>query len=472
MPARSGHAFFPFQAGAAVFVHLHCHSHYSFLRSVVCPEEIIAAAVAQKMPAVALTDTNGLYAAVQFYKLAQEARIKPIFGVALDIQWRVTSGEWREGIGEIPHCARNDRRTHSMSLVLLAADMEGYSNLCQLVTLRHLGTTKLSQNMNPAETDGRPVTLQELAEHSRGVIALCPVAMRSHDASNRRGTIYRAPTNTTQARADCHEQGCSATNHESPVTSHQSRVTNHCSRLKEIFGDRLYVEVQHLSPGNGRTLREAERLGCELGVPLVATNNVHFLRSEEHLHHRAVNAIRTGGLLTTVAPPEITTGEAWFKPAAEMQKLFPDHPELLQATMEIAKRCNLQLELGKLIFPECTVPEGETPDSYLQKLSLEGAQKRYRSVTPEVRSRLMRELAVIRKWSLSPYFLLVLDIVEEAQRRGIPAVARGSAASSMVTYCLGISRVCPLRWGLYFERFWNEQRGDCPDIDIDLFGTC
>src|SRR5438445_9188979 len=429
MPARSGHAFFPFQAGAAVFVHLHCHSHYSFLRGVVSPEEIIAAAVEQKMPAVALTDTNGLYAAVQFYKLAQEARIKPIFGVALDIQWRVTSGEWREGIGEIPHCARNDRRTHSMSLVLLAADMEGYSNLCQLVTLRHLGTTQLSQNMNPAETDGRPVTLQELADHSRGVIALCPAA------------------------------------------SPGSRITNHLSQLKEIFGDRLYIEVQRLSPGDGRTLREAERLGRELGVRLVATNNVHFLRPEEHLHHRVVNAIRTGGLLTTVAPPEITTGEAWFKPAAEMQKLFPDHPELLQATLEIVDRCNLKLELGKLIFPEFAVPEGETPDSYLEKVSLEGALKRYHSVTPEVRSRLMRELAVIKKWSLSPYFLLVLDIVNEARRRGIPAVARGSAASSMVTYCLGISRVCPLRWGLYFERFLNEQRGDCPDIDIDICGA-
>src|SRR5437899_3653058 len=154
-----------------------------------------------------------------------------------------------------------------------------------------------------------------------------------------------------------------------------------------------------------------------------------------------------------------------------MQKLFPDHPELLQATLEIADRCNLQLELGKLIFPECTVPEGETPDSYLEKVSFDGARKRYPSVTPEVRSRLIRELEVIRKWSLSPYFLLVLDIVEEARRRGIPAVARGSAASSMVTYCLGISRVCPLRWGLYFERFLNEQRGDCPDIDIDICGT-
>src|SRR5437870_148464 len=464
MPARSGHAFFPFQAGAAVFVHLHCHSHYSFLRSVASPEEIIAAAVEQKMPAVALTDTNGLYAAVQFYKLAQEAKIKAIVGVALDIQWRVTSGEWREGIGEIPHCARNDGRTHSMSLVLLAADREGYSNLCQLVTLRHLGTTQLSQNMNPAETDGRPVTLQELAEHSRGVIALCPLPARSRDASNRRSTIHRALANTTQAEADCHEQGCS-------VTSRDLRITNYFSQLKDIFGDRLYIEVQHLSPGDGRTLREAERIGRELGVPLVATNNVHFLQPEEHLHHRTVNAIRTGGLLTTVAPPEITTGKAWFKPVAEMQKLFPDHPELLRATLEIAERCNLQLELGKLIFPEFTVPEGHTPDSYLQKLSLTGALKRYHSFTPEVRSRLMRELEVIKKWGLAPYFLLVLEIVEEARRRGIPAVARGSAASSMVTYCLGISRVCPLRWGLYFERFLNDQRGDCPDIDIDICGA-
>src|SRR5205807_7509435 len=163
--------------------------------------------------------------------------------------------------------------------------------------------------------------------------------------------------NTTQAEADCHEQGCS-------VTSRDLRITNYFSQLKEIFGDRLYIEVQRLLPGDGRTLREAESLGRELGIPLVATNNVHFLRPEEHLHHRVVNAIRTGGLLTTVAPPEITTGEAWFKPAAEMQKCFPDHPEWLEATQEIADRCNLNLELKKLILPECSVPDGESAFSY------------------------------------------------------------------------------------------------------------
>ncbi len=403
------------------------------------------------MPAVALTDTNGLYAAVQFYKLAQEAKIKPIVGVALDVAMH-------NGGRAIPRLrsdknlwpsARNDSFAN-ITMVLLAADMDGYSNLCQLVTLRHLGTTKLSQNVNPAEPDGRPVTLQELAEHSRSVIALCPLPASSRDASDRRGTIYHAPTNKNPHGAD---------------------ATVWLARLKEIFGDRLYIEVQRLSPGDGRVLRAAERIGRELSVRLVATNNVHFLRPEEHLHHRAVNAIRTGGLLTTVASPEITTGEAWFKPAAEMQQLFPDHPEWLQAAVEIAERCNLKLELGKLIFPECTVPQGETPDSYLEKVSLKGALKRYHSLTQEVHSRLMRELEVIKKWRLSPYFLLVLDIVEEARRRGIPAVARGSAASSMVTYCLGISRVCPLRWGLYFERFLNEQRGDCPDIDIDICGA-
>ncbi len=447
-----------------MFVHLHCHSHYSFLRGVASPEEIVAAAVEQQMPAVALTDTNGLYAAVPFYQAAKKAGIKPIVGVVLDVSRLPELVTRHSPLATSFHETQN---SPSAPLTLLAADMEGYSNLCQLVTLRHLGTTKPAQNSAAAETDGRPVTLQELAEHSRGVIALCPLPARSCDAGARRGAACCAPTKTAQADADC----LSATSHESPVTSHQSPVTSHFSQLKEIFGDRLYIEVRRLSPGDGRVLREAERIGRELGVPLAATNNVYFLRPGEHLHHRVVNAVRTGGLLTTVAPPEITAGEAWFKPAAEMQKCFPDHPEWLQATLEIAERCNLQLELGKLIFPEFPVPDGESAFSYLWKLSFDGARKRYKPLRPEVLSRLTHELEVIEKLHLAPYFLLVWDIVEEARRRGIPAVARGWAASSLVTYCLGISCVCPLRWGLYFERFLNEQRGDCPDIDIDICGA-
>jgi DNA polymerase-3 subunit alpha len=456
-----------------VFAHLHCHSHYSFLRGVSPPEEIIAAAVEQKMPAVALTDTNGLYAAVPFYQAAKTAGVKPIVGVTLDV-------EWPENQTEIPSSARNEGRARSVGIVLLAEDMEGYSNLCQLVTLGHLGTTELAKSKECGADGGPPVTRKQLAEHSRGVIALCPLPARMHQEGHRRGTARRAPagmeapdetgrpcrapTKTAQRTAHEQRQELSGTDDGSPKASR-------FAQLKDIFAERLWIEVHHLSPGDGRMLREAERIGRELGVPLVATNNVYFLRPEEHLHHRAVNAVRTGGLLTTVAAPDITSGEAWFKPAAEMERLFPDHPELPHATLEIAERCNLELALNKTIFPEFPVPEGESAFSYLWKLCFAGARRRYRPLLPEVLSRLTHELGVIEKLHLAPYFLLVWEIVEEAKRRGIPAVARGSAASSMVTYCLGISCVCPLRWGLYFERFLNEQRGDCPDIDIDICGA-
>jgi len=209
---------------------------------VASPEEIVAAAAEQKMLAVALTDTNGMYGAVPFYKAAQAAGIKPIVGVVLDV---ATVDDQREiprlraPTGSGPS-ARNGS-FESMSLVLLAADMEGYSNLCQLVTLRHLGTTKLAQNAAGKE-DGRPVTLQELAGHSRGVIALCPMPARLLDTSSHKGTMYRAPTKTKQS---------DATSRESLVTNHQSRVTSYFSRLKDIFGGRLYIEVQILSPGTG-----------------------------------------------------------------------------------------------------------------------------------------------------------------------------------------------------------------------------
>jgi DNA polymerase III subunit alpha len=417
-----------------MFVHLHCHSHYSFLRGVNPPEEILAAAAEQKMPAVALTDTNGMYAGVPFYKKAKTAGLKPILGVVLDVECPISTGAKQKWNTE-------NRNSSSVPIVLLATDAEGYSNICRLTTLRHLGALRLGQETF-AENEGRPVTLEELAAHNAGVIALYPFFLSFRAESAKRG-ISLSPTHNTHTVV----------------------------RLKEIFTDRLYIEVHHLSPGDRRMLREAERLGREFNISLVATNNVHFLKPEEHLHHRAVNAVRTNSLLTTVAPPEITTSEAWFKPVEEMQKCFPDHPELLRNTLEIADRCDLQLELNKLILPEFSVPQGESAFSYLWKLSFEGAQKRYRPLHPEVLTRLTRELELIEKWGLAPYFLLVWDIVEEANRRGIPAVARGSAASSMVTYVLGISCVCPLRWGLYFERFLNVQRGDCPDIDIDICGA-
>ncbi len=458
-----------------MFVHLHCHSHYSFLRGVNPPEEIIAAAVEQKMPAVALTESNGMYAAVPFYQAAKAAKVKPIVGVVVEVKaagggraiplLRADKNHRLSGRDDGARSNRDDSQcSGTLPMVLLAMDMAGYSNLCRLTTLRQLGALRLGE-ATFAENDGRPVTLEELAEHGAGVIALCPAVELLRMA---KAPVWERERKTRTLKG----VGCGTRAEEVAWEAGQeSRAAALLGRLKDIFGNRLYIEIQHLSAGDGRTLREAQRLGAQLNVSLVATNNVHFLRPEEHLHHRAVNAIRTGGLLTTVAPPDITTPEAWFKPAAEMQRMFPDHLELLRATVEIAERCNLELVLGKTIFPEFPVPPDESPFSYLWKLSFDGARKRYRPLRPAVLSRLTHELEVIEKLNLAPYFLLVWDIVEEANRRGIPAVARGSAASSMVTYCLGISCVCPLRWGLYFERFLNVERGDCPDIDIDICGA-
>jgi len=414
-----------------MFVHLHCHSHYSFLRAVASPMELVAAAAEHKMSAVALTDTNGLYAAVPFYLAAREKRVKPIIGTVLDVGLFDSSLATRHS----PLETRNSKLDIRQSLLLLATNLTGYTNLCRLVTQRHLGE--------------KPVTLETLNEHREGLIALYTA---KHEIRNSKLETRFSSLATRLPRAE-------------------SRGHSPLATLKEIFADALYLEVQNLGPGDGRHLREALELSRELGVPIVATNNVHFVRPEEHLHHRVLNAIRTGSLLTTVAPPDISSAEAWFKSADEMRRAFPDHPEALAASIEIAERCNLELPLGQTIFPEFPVPESETPFSWLWKLCFEGARRRYRPVTPEVLARLTHELGVIEKLHLAPYFLLVWDIVEEARRRDIPAVARGSAASSMVTYCLGISRVCPLRWGLYFERFLNEQRGDIPDIDIDICGA-
>ena len=375
-----------------MFIHLDCRSQYSFLQAVPSPEEIVRAATAEKMPAVALTDTNGLYAALPFYQAAREAGIKPILGTWLD--------------------------TAAGPLLLLAADRDGYSHLCELITRRQLD----------CQNNEHRVSLELLHAHRAGLIAL-----------------YAPEKNAAS--------------------------TDSARQLKEVFGDAFYFEAYHFPVSSRTNLRDAEKIGRSLGVPLVATNRVHFLRPEEFLHHRVLNAVRTGSLLTRIAPEEIADAEAYFKSADEMARAFADHPEMLRATLEIAERANLTLELGKIIFPEFPVPAGETPFSYLWKLCFEGARVRYRPPRPEVLARLTHELTVIEKLHLAPYFLLVWDIVEEARRRGIPVVGRGSAASSIVAYCLGISRICPLRWGLYFERFLNEQRGDCPDIDLDICGA-
>ncbi len=379
-----------------MFVHLHCHSHYSFLRATPSPAELVAAAAREGMTAVALADTGGLYAAIPFYQAARAAGIQPILGAVLPV---------------------GDGEKEAFPLLLLARGEAGYANLCRLVTRRQLDEHSLAWSL--------------LETHAEGLLALYAPARPPGDAAE-------------AARA---------------------------ARLREILGSGFYLEALHF-PASGRTnLRAAAALGRATGARLAATNDVHFLAPEEFLHHRVVNAIRTGGLVSRMAPPEIADAEAWFKPAEAMARAFADYPEAVRATREIAERAALRLDLGRLVLPMFPAPAGETPFSYLQKLCRRGATRRYHPPGPEVFARIERELEAIGRLGLAPYFLLVWDIVREARRRGIPVAGRGSAASSLVSYCLGISRVCPLRWGLYFERFLNEQRGDVPDIDLDLCGA-
>ncbi len=321
-----------------MFVHLHCHSHYSFLRAVPSPQEQVAAAAGQKMPAVALTDTGGLYAAVLFYQAAREAGVKPIVGVVLEIE--AASPKTKNGNAK-------------ESLLLLAANFQGYSNLCRLITRCQLNE--------------KPVALELLNEHHAGLIALyAPTQARPTQA---------APSGICRGGAETRPGAAS-----SALTT----GTEGIARLKEIFGDALYLEAHHFSASQSGNLRAALALSRALSVPVVATNQVHFLRPEEHLHHRVLNAVRLGSLLTKVAPPDIVNAEAYFKSAEEMQRAFADLPEALRATLEIAERCNLELPLGKTIFPEFPVPEGESPFSYLWKLCFEGARERYRPLRPEV----------------------------------------------------------------------------------------
>ncbi|HEY4683047.1 MAG TPA: DNA polymerase III subunit alpha [Candidatus Acidoferrales bacterium] len=387
-----------------MFVHLHCHSHYSFLRGVPSPEELIEAAARMEMPAVALTDTNGMYAAIPFYQRAREAGVKPILGTVLDIEFRP----------EVPGSSFETRNANAAAgvaegtLVLLAANHEGYRNLCRLTTLRQL--------------EDRPVTLEELNHHRAGLIVL-------------------------------------------------GRRLRSASVLREIFAEAFYFEVwNHNDAPSRHRLRAAAKLAPQAGMRLAATNGVYFLAPEDFLYHKVLNAIRVGTLLSKITPPEITSAEAHFRSEADMRRAFLEFPDALRATMDIADQCDVELELGKLVFPRFELPPGETAFSYLWKLCFDGARERYRPLTPPVLARLERELKIIDRLNLAPYFLIVWDIVRHAREKGIPSVGRGSAASSIVAYCLGITRICPLRYGLYFERFLNDERGDCPDIDLDIEG--
>ncbi|MBN1376338.1 MAG: DNA polymerase III subunit alpha [Dehalococcoidia bacterium] len=310
-------------------------------------------------------------------------------------------------------------------LTLLCKDIRGYSNLCRLLTTMHC-----------SRRDGRPSATREmLRRYNEGLLAL---------SGCRQGEVPFLLSKKEPERAACAS-----------------------AFYREVFGDDFFIELNHYPSRQGTPLCYIlSSFAREQGIPSVATNNVHYLSMQDYRIHELLNAIGLIVPVTQLHGPR--TVEQHFKSPAEMERLFRDFPGAAAMTLEIASRCNLELELGKPRFPGFTLPAGETSPYFLRKLAYAGAEKKYGSLSPEMTTRLEMELSTIEILGFCSYFLVVWDIVRWARARGIRLQARGSAVDSMVVYTLDISNADPIHYDLLFERFMHPLRDEPPDIDLDI----
>ena len=384
------------------YVELHCHSNFSLLDGASHPEDLVSRAAALKMPALALTDHNGLYGAIRFYKACLKANIKPVIGVEITLE-------------------------NGNHLTLLASNSEGYSNMCRLITKAQLRHRK-----------GNPVlNLETLAQHAGGLICL---------------------------------SGCRKGEIASSIISRQMEKAHALARRYiEIFGrENFYIELQNnLYPEDGHLCRALVKLAESLKLGYVATNNVHYAEKEKHKLHDVLTCIKNRTTLEECTSLRLNS-EFYLKSFEEMTQLFQDYPRAIANTIAIAEKCNVDLDFSAYRFPDFPLPQGETAASYLAKLCWQKIHNRYENISPEIETKVNHELALIEKLGLSGYFLIVWDIMDYAERNGIPAQGRGSAANSIVAYILGITRVDPIRNKLFLGRFLNEEMSSLPDIDIDV----
>jgi len=400
------------------FAHLHCHSNYSLLEGASRIEDLIQLAQRHGMTALALTDSNGLYGAVPFYTAARDARIKPIIGVHM-----------KAGDGEA---------------VLLARNLKGYSRICRIVTERHL-EKKFSLRRALRERCDEIFIISSHASLLKYLSEYCVV-----------GGLVPSLEHAPAARG-AHEG-------RPYIGENEGR-----GKQRPYIRDDLFVEI--VNCGDEKSRYRAQRLvelAQHLRLRSVATNRVFFATPQEYNIHRVLSAIRENSTVAALDPAALAHEESWLKPQSRMVELHAGWPDAVMNTTWIADRCNLELPLGKAIFPESELPPGETPFSHLWKLAFDGVRERYKPLTPRIIDRLKHELEVINKLGFAPYFLIVWDIVRYAGDQGISVVGRGSAADSLVSYALGITQVDPFKYDLYFERFLNLSRTDCPDIDLDI----
>jgi DNA polymerase-3 subunit alpha len=396
----------------AGFVHLHVHSEYSILDGACRIPGLAARAAELEMPAVALTDHGSLAGAVELYQEAEKQGVKPILGCELYVA--------------------EDRRTQRKGyahLTLLAEDNTGYGNLIKLASAGYLEGYYYKPR----------VDWELLERHSQGLIALsgCLSGRVCKALEENRGD---------DARKDL-------------------------DRLAQVFGrDSTYVEMQNAGLDIQARINPAlTKLAGEAGLPLVATGDVHYLRHEDAQAHEALLCIQSGDSLKNPNHWKFDTDQFFFKSPAEMALDFPGQEEAMRRTLEIAERCNVELELGKILLPKFPVPEGKEAFEYLVELCEKGLAKRYERPTPELQERLRFELKTVKEMGFADYFLIVWDFVSFAKKNGIQVgPGRGSAAGSIAPYCLEITDVDPIRYGLLFERFLNPGRKSMPDMDIDF----
>jgi DNA polymerase-3 subunit alpha len=405
----------------AEFVHLHGHSEYSLLDGGCHIKEIPVQAAEYGMSALAVTDHGNLFGAVAHYNACQKAEIKPIIGceVYVAIESRFSRGPAR-GI-----------TSGSNHMVLLAQNDVGYKNLTKLVSK---GYTE-GYYYNPR------IDKELLRQHADGLI--CLSACISGEVPH---LIYR------EGLAEA----------EKAVRTYM-----------DIFGDNYYLEIQRHGIDREAKINDGlVRLNQKLGVPLVATNDFHFLRAEDHAAHDALICIQTGKKIAEEKRMCYEKG-LYMKSADEMYKLFNDMPEVAENTVAIAEKCHLEMSFGQMYMPNFPTPEQFANDAdYLTHLSQEGLQRRYGHIDTELQERLDFELSVINKMGYAGYFLIVQDYVLFAKNNGISVgPGRGSVAGSLVAYCVRITDTDPIKHKLLFERFLQPERIGMPDIDIDFADT-
>ncbi len=398
------------------FVHLHTHSHYSLLQSSCTIDELVEAASSFDMPALALTDRGNMFATIDFYKKAKEAGIKPIIGAELyvapgDMTEKNPSGTARE----------------NAHLTVLCKNQKGYRNLIKLVS----GAYKEGFYYHPR------VDHEFLSQHGEGLIGLS-------------GCWQSEICEALRIGDDAEAEDLTAT-------------------YRDIFGaDDFYVELnRHGRQGEQTVIEGLLGLADEFGLDPVATNDVHYLHPDDALAQQVLTCIRTNTKLEEVTSRALPTDEFYFKSGEQMTERFEDIPRAIEATREIADRCDVTLELDEYHLP--IYDEERDESEILRKRCEKRLEEKYERVTDEIRERLDHELSTISDMGFPGYFLIVQDLVEEARNRDIPVgPGRGSAAGCMVSYLLGITGIDPVEHNLIFERFLNPGRHEMPDIDIDF----